>query len=233
MWAIDFGVNMPLEEAALYEKPFKYVREHVKPIREGVRREQYREVWWVFGEPGARLRRALTPLDRYIATPTVAKHRLLAWIEQPTIPDHQLTVFARDDDYFFGVLHSRAHELWALRMETSLEDRPRYTPTSTFATCPLPCRPGVARGAAARSRWRSYPWEGRLSPAGRRPRTCLRATSRGRVPGSTQRPWVFVGPPLGPERVVAPIAVFSGERRRARRCPPEGDGRASRCRSAG
>jgi type II restriction/modification system DNA methylase subunit YeeA len=49
-----------------------------------------------------------------------------------------LIVFARDDDYFFGVLHSRAHELWALRMGTSLEDRPRYTPTTCFETFPFP-----------------------------------------------------------------------------------------------
>jgi hypothetical protein len=52
-----------------------------------------------------------------------------------------LIVFARDDDYFFGVLHSRPHELWALRMGTSLEDRPRYTPTTTFETFPLPWPP--------------------------------------------------------------------------------------------
>lgn len=47
-----------------------------------------------------------------------------------------------DDDYFFGVLHSRAHEVWSLRMGTSLEDRPRYTPTTCFETFPLPWPPG-------------------------------------------------------------------------------------------
>ena len=51
-------------------------------------------------------------------------------------------VFACDDDYFFGVLHSRLHELWALRLGTALEDRPRYTPTSTFETFPFPWPPG-------------------------------------------------------------------------------------------
>ena len=50
--------------------------------------------------------------------------------------------FARDDDYFFGVLHSRPHELWALRQGTSLEDRPRYTPSTTFETFPFPWPPG-------------------------------------------------------------------------------------------
>jgi type II restriction/modification system DNA methylase subunit YeeA len=42
------------------------------------------------------------------------------------------------DDTTFGILHSRFHELWALRLGTSLEDRPRYTPTTTFETFPFP-----------------------------------------------------------------------------------------------
>lgn len=30
------------------------------------------------------------------------------------IPDHKIHVIARDDDYFFGLLHSRLHEVWTL-----------------------------------------------------------------------------------------------------------------------
>jgi len=44
----------------------------------------------------------------------------------------------RADDVTFGILHSRFHELWSLRLGTSLEDRPRYTPTTTFETFPFP-----------------------------------------------------------------------------------------------
>jgi type II restriction/modification system DNA methylase subunit YeeA len=47
-------------------------------------------------------------------------------------------VIARDDDTTFGILHSRIHEIWSLRMGTSLEDRPRYTPTTCFETFPFP-----------------------------------------------------------------------------------------------
>ena len=43
-----------------------------------------------------------------------------------------------NDDTSFGILHSRFHELWSLRMGTSLEDRPRYTPTTCFETFPFP-----------------------------------------------------------------------------------------------
>ncbi|MDJ0447300.1 DNA methyltransferase [Methylocystis sp. JR02] len=75
---------------------------------------------------------------RYIVTPTVAKHRLFGWELASVCADHQLIAIARDDDTTFGILHSRFHEAWSLRLGTSLEDRPRYTPTTTFETFPFP-----------------------------------------------------------------------------------------------
>ncbi len=138
MWIIDFGVNTPIEEAMLYEAPFEYVKERVEPIRSQVRRKSYAEKWWLHVEPCTGMRRAIEGLSRFIATPTLAKHRLFVWLSAPTLADHQLIVFARNDDYFFGVLHSSVHELWSLRLGTQLETRPRYTPSSTFETFPLP-----------------------------------------------------------------------------------------------
>ena len=63
----------------------------------------------------------------------VALHR-----DARVCPDHQLIVIARDDDTTLGILHSRFHEIWSLRLGTSLEDRPRYTPSTTFETFPFP-----------------------------------------------------------------------------------------------
>jgi hypothetical protein len=54
-------------------------------------------------------------------------------------------VFAREDDYFLGVLHSRLHEVWARGTGTQLREAEsgfRYTPTTTFETFPLPWSPG-------------------------------------------------------------------------------------------
>ncbi|MFQ5434518.1 MAG: class I SAM-dependent DNA methyltransferase, partial [Anaerolineae bacterium] len=141
-WIIDFGVDMPEEEAAQYLAPFAYVKQRVKPARAKNKRSWYREQWWLHYAPRPIMRQAIDPLARYIATPTVAKHRVFVWLTKEILPDHQLIVFARDDDYFFGVLHSRLHEIWSLRMGTSLEDRPRYTPTTTFQTFPFPRPPG-------------------------------------------------------------------------------------------
>lgn len=81
---------------------------------------------------------ALAGQARYVATARVAKHRLFDWCDARICPDSGLIVVARDDDTTFGILHSRFHQLWSLRLGTSLEDRPRYTPSTTFETFPFP-----------------------------------------------------------------------------------------------
>ena len=137
-WIVDFGENMSESQAALYEAPFAHIVEHVKPLRLTRRRERHRRYWWRHGETRPGMWRALHGLSRFIATPTVSKHRLFVWLDAGICPDHQLIVVARDDDTTFGILHSRFHEAWSLRLGTSLEDRPRYTPTTTFETFPFP-----------------------------------------------------------------------------------------------
>ncbi|HEX5454559.1 MAG TPA: type IIL restriction-modification enzyme MmeI [Stellaceae bacterium] len=77
-------------------------------------------------------------LNRYICTPRVAKHRIFCWKPRTICPDSQLIITARDDETTFGILQSRFHDAWALRLGTSLEDRPRYTPLTTFETFPFP-----------------------------------------------------------------------------------------------
>ncbi len=141
-WIVDFGLSMPVDEAALYEAPFRWIQEHVWPTWDKQREAERRGQWWLHHRPRPNMWAALTSLSRYIATPTVAKHRLFVWLDARVCPDHQLIVIARDDDTTFGILHSRFHEIWSLRLGTSLENRPRYTPTTTFETFPFP--PGLA-----------------------------------------------------------------------------------------
>ncbi len=137
-WLVDYGNQFSQADAALYEKPFQYVLKHVKSERERQRDQKRKLYWWRLGRSGAEIRTALAPLFRYIATPMVAKYRLFVWLDRCIFSDQQLIVIARADDTTFGILHSRFHELWSLRMGTSLEDRPRYTPTTTFETFPFP-----------------------------------------------------------------------------------------------
>jgi type II restriction/modification system DNA methylase subunit YeeA len=145
MRIIDFH-GMTETQSAEYEMPFQHLmreieRERVDAAAKG-RELPPRERWWLHRRPGSEMRTAVAKLTRYIGTIATGKFRLFVWLDHRVLPDHQLYVFARDDDYFFGVLHSRLHEVWALHMGTALEDRPRYTPTSTFETFPFPWAPG-------------------------------------------------------------------------------------------
>ncbi|WP_449447586.1 class I SAM-dependent DNA methyltransferase [Thermomonas brevis] len=137
-WIIDYGVDTPEASAALYEVPFQHVQHAVHSKREASTKETKYKRFWQMARPIPAMRAALAGLPRYIATPVLAKHRLFVWMDTGILADHQLIAIARDDDAALGVLHSRFHELWALRMGTSLEDRPRYTPTTTFETFPFP-----------------------------------------------------------------------------------------------
>ena len=143
-WMIDFGTDISVDEAALYHAPFTYVLENVRPTREQNNREAYRKYWWRHGEPRIAMRTAIRPLHRFAATPEVAKHRIFAWLDDVMLPDKQLLVVAKADDLFFGILHSRFHEVWALAQGTQLREKEsgfRYTPTTCFETFPFP--PGV------------------------------------------------------------------------------------------
>jgi hypothetical protein len=144
-FVVDFGFERDLETVASYEFPFEWLRRVVQPIREHRREPLQQRYWWLHARPSPRYRSAIGSLQRYIVTPTVSKHRVFVWIVPPTLVDHQAIVFARSDDYFFGVLHSRVHEVWARAQGTQVREREsgfRYTPTTCFETFPFPWPPG-------------------------------------------------------------------------------------------
>jgi type II restriction/modification system DNA methylase subunit YeeA len=143
-WIIDFGSAMPIEQAAGYEQPFEHVKEHVYPKRAKNPRASRRERWWIHADPQPSMRKAIQDLGRYIATVRVAKHRVFVWLPQETLCSNKLIVIARNDDYFFGVLHSRIHEIWSLSNSSrhGVGNDPAYTPSTTFETFPFPWPPG-------------------------------------------------------------------------------------------
>ena len=168
MWIIDFA-EMTEEEAALYEAPFEYVKQHVHPIRSTNRRERRRVFWWRHGETVPGLRLATQRLTRFMVTPRVSKHRLFVWVASGTLPDTRLIAIAREDDYFFGVLHSRVHEVWSLHTgsQHGVGATFTYTPRTTFETFPFP-RPSPEQIEAIASAARNLDTlrRGWLDPAG-------------------------------------------------------------------
>ena len=141
VWAIDFGVNLPEAEAALYEAPFEYVKRVVRPTRIKNRMRWRADNWWLHGSPASTMRQKLSSLTQYIATPKVSKHRFFVWLTADMLPSNLVIAIASEDDYMLGVLSSSIHELWARSVGSQLresESGGTYTPTTCFQTFPFP-----------------------------------------------------------------------------------------------
>nr|WP_293604042.1 DNA methyltransferase [Polaromonas sp. UBA4122] len=138
-WLIDF-TGFSESEAALFEAPFKHVQMFVRPERAKKREPYLLEKYWLHKRSSPDMRKAIKPLERFIATPMVSKYRLFAWLPTIRIPENAAIVIARADDTTYGILHSRFHECWSLRMGTfmGVGNDPRYTPTTCFETFPFP-----------------------------------------------------------------------------------------------
>ncbi len=138
-WVIDFGADMPEDEAEVYFAPYNHLYENI-----GVRRDTP-DGWWLLHRPRRAMRRALAGLSRYIATSSVSRYRAFDWVDGETLPDHALIVFASDDDYLLGILQSTVHEAWSLANGSQHTSVPRYTHTTCFETFPFPNPPDVVK----------------------------------------------------------------------------------------
>lgn len=144
VWFIDLPLGLTKAEASLYASPFRHIAE--TPDEDGKTVQELRAAlgdragprWWEPHWPRPEMRSRIEELRRYIVTAETAQHRIFAWLSYPILPDKNLIVIPREDDLMFGLLQNRFHAAWALRKGSDLEDRPRYTHTTTFATFPFP-----------------------------------------------------------------------------------------------
>lgn len=145
VWFIDLPLGLRRRDASLFASPYKHIA--TTPDEDGKLIEDLRDAsgstsstypWWQPWRPRPEMRSRIEKLKRYIVTPETAQYRLFVWLAYPVLPDKNLIAIPREDDLMFGLLHSRFHEAWALRKGSDLQDRPRYTHTTTFATFPFP-----------------------------------------------------------------------------------------------
>ena len=144
MWFVDLPLGLSKADAALFASPFHHIE--TTPDDDGHTVEQLRTAlgeragprWWEPHWPRPEMRSRIEPLRRYLVTAETAQHRVFVWLSYPVLPDKNLIIIPRDDDLMFGLLQSRFHTAWSLRKGSDLEDRPRYTHTTTFATFPFP-----------------------------------------------------------------------------------------------
>ena len=140
-WIIDFGWEMSEGEAALYEAPFAHCVAKVKPSARNSARS-------VSALLVASCRAAARDVAQLKVFSEVCRNasggEASAFLNGPmqVCPDSRMFVFAREDDVFFGVLHSRFHCAWALTLghgtASGARGRPTYNNEICFGTFPFP-----------------------------------------------------------------------------------------------
>jgi hypothetical protein len=165
-----FVIDIDAEDAQLAEASapaaFKHVKEKVLPNREALvareatrnaellaadpnarqnwERRDFMATWWQLWRRRPDMLEAIGGLDRYI---TLSRHSI---VERPSIyafvspeirPGDALTVFALEDDYSFGILHSSWHRAYFEERCSKLRVDLRYTPTTVWNSFPWPQAP--------------------------------------------------------------------------------------------
>ena len=139
VYAIDFYGSSEAQLRNDYPEVYQHLLQTVKPHRDQNNRASRRNNWWIFAENQPTLRKALSNLQRFIATVYVAKHRIFVFLDQSILPDDGLVSIASEDAYILGVLSSTFHVVWALIAGSDLGgNTPRYNNTTCFDTFPFP-----------------------------------------------------------------------------------------------
>lgn len=121
-----------------FPEVYQHVYDTVRLNRMQNPREAYRLRWWVFGEPREGMRAAVSDLQRYIVTARTARHRCFQFVRGDVLPDSNVIAIASDDAGVLAALSARPHRVWARHAGATLEDRPHYTATTTFAPYAFP-----------------------------------------------------------------------------------------------
>jgi hypothetical protein len=186
-WIVDFTGITSESEASGYESPFERVKETVVAARKGYKTGG--KLFWKFERPRPAMRLAFANCWRFIGRSMVGKHQCYRWLRREYLPANLVIAFSRQDDLFFGLLHSRIHGTWALAQGTQLREKEsgfRYTPTTCFETFPLPRpTPAQAEAIAAAARELNEMRERWLNPAEWTTECTLE------FPGSADGPWAY------------------------------------------
>jgi Eco57I restriction-modification methylase/restriction-modification enzyme MmeI-like protein len=136
-----FAFNLSdLSEAQAQERfalLLELARQRVKPKRDALKRPVYRDNWWRFGEPQFALYSSINSSSSVLAISRVTPHLAFAHIPTGMIYADSLVVIVRASQARFAHLQSRAHELWARFLSSSMKDDLRYTPSDCFRTFPF------------------------------------------------------------------------------------------------
>lgn len=163
-YVIDFTL-MDVMEATSYPGPFKKIKVSVLPDREKKANEQeeknkeilknnpkaninkhhinFLKSWWQLSYGRKDMKKELGKISRFIACSRVSARPIFEFISSKISPNDSVMVFAYEDDYTFGIIHSSAHVYWYHEKGATLKGDPSYTPNTIWDTFPFPQNPSI------------------------------------------------------------------------------------------
>ena len=132
--------DYPDAVAADWPALLEIVRRNVKPIRDGLKRDTYRERLWRFGEAQTSLYENIKRLnlERVLVVAQVSPQHTIAMVPSDAVFAVTCVVFLDNRLSMMALLQSRVHELWVRVFASSLKDDRRYTPSDCYRTFPFP-----------------------------------------------------------------------------------------------
>lgn len=122
-----------------YPEAFSIVEKRVKQDRQKNNREQYRKLWWIYGERRVALYTELIGKNRVIALPSVSKHVALGFTPTNYVFMNKITIITFDKYHYFTILGSIVHNIWAWKNCSTIGSAGlNYSPTDAFETFPVP-----------------------------------------------------------------------------------------------
>lgn len=124
--------------AADYPLCLEIVEEKVKPGRDIVKRNIYRNRWWNYAERQSSLYAALKNVPRVFAAAQTSKFTKVSVLSPELVFSNAVILLLFSDFGTFAVLNSAFHTEWVAEYASSLETRLRYVPTDCLENFPLP-----------------------------------------------------------------------------------------------
>jgi hypothetical protein len=165
-YIIDIDGEDAMSARALAPAAYDRLRELALPVRQDKARQEaarnaevlaenpaarvnwhhrnFLERWWQLAYRRADMVKAIEALPRYIALSRVAvenRQSVYSFVSPRIRPGDAVQVFAFDDDYSFGILHSSIHRLWFERRCSTMRVDLRYTSRTVWDTFPWPQAP--------------------------------------------------------------------------------------------
>lgn len=114
------------------------VEQRVKPDRDGLRRDVYRNRWWQFAEKQTALHYAIQDIARVLVTCQTSRTQAFTFLPNRMTYSNKLIVFPFEDYATFAILQSDIHAIYVRTFGSTMKDDTVYTPSDCFETYPFP-----------------------------------------------------------------------------------------------